>query len=84
MCVTEKEDEKPRFTINVNVDKILKLVELEGIKRHEEFLFAIKSRQAILIRAISVYLKRSVQITEFDPLLFEENAIMPNFEAALK
>ncbi len=65
LCVTEIEEDKPRFTINVNIDKILKLTELEGIKkteelRHEDFLFSIRSRQQILIRAISIYLKRNV------------------------
>ena len=65
LCVTEREEDKPIFTINVNIDKILKLTELEGIKkteelRHEDFLFAIRSRQKILIRAISIYLKRNV------------------------
>ena len=65
LCVTEREEDKPRFTITVNVDKILKLTELEGIKKtedfgHGDFLFAIRSRQQILIRAISIYLKRNV------------------------
>ena len=78
ICASSKEEDKPRFTISINNDKILKLVELEGIKKNEDRITGIKSRQEILIRAISAYLKRNVQITEYDPLMFEEQNLMPN------
>lgn len=71
-CTTDKENEKPRFTIAVSSEKILKLVEIEGIKRNEEALFGIRGRQEILLRAVSNYLKKNVQIMIYDPLLFEE------------
>lgn len=43
-CTTEKESERPRFTVPVSVDKILKLVEIEGIRRNEDAIFAISGR----------------------------------------
>ena len=71
-CTTDKKSEKPRFTIAVSIEKILKLVEIEGIRRNEEALFAILGRQAIILRALSFYIKKNVQIMIYDPLLFEE------------
>lgn len=54
------------------MDKILRIVELEGIKRNDDALYSIRWRQDIILRAISNYLKRNVQIMIYDPLLFEE------------
>lgn len=71
-CSTENVEEKPRFTIGVGMDKILRIVELEGIKRNDDALYSIRWRQDIILRAISNYLKRNVQIMIYDPLLFEE------------
>lgn len=67
-CASQKESDKSRFTISVQTDKIFRLMETEGLKVKdiENSLFAINSRQAIIVRAISVYLKRNVQIQEYD------------------
>ena len=76
-CTTEKQEEKPRFTIGVGLDRILRIVELEGIKRNDDALNSIRWRQDIMLRAISSYLKRNVQIMIYDPLLFEEQNMIP-------
>ena len=59
------------------MDKILKLIEVEGVKKDEDSLFAIRSRQQLIVRAISTYLKRYVQIMEYDPLLTESELMIP-------
>ena len=66
-----------RYTIHVQVEKILRLVELEGFQKYnlEDALFAVRNRQPIIIRAISAYLKRNVQIMDYDP--FEQNDTLP-------
>ena len=75
-CATEVEEEKNRYTISVNLDKILKLTEVEGVKKNEDSLLAIRSRQALIVRAISCYLKRFVQILEYDPQLMPETEML--------
>ena len=75
-CATEVEEEKTRYTISVSLDKILKLTEVEGVKKNEDSLLAIRSRQALIVRAISSYLKRFVQILEYDPQLMPETEML--------
>ena len=58
------------------MDKILKLIEVEGVKRDEDSIHAIRSRQQLIIRAISIYLKRYVQIMEYDPLMQPESELL--------
>ena len=76
ICATEAEEEKGRYTISVHIDKILKLIEVEGVKRDEDSIHAIRSRQHLIIRAISTYLKRYVQIMEYDPLMQPESELL--------
>lgn len=67
IVASEVESEKERFTISVPIDKIFKLLESEGLKANDEItdqLFAIRNRAPLIIRAISAYLKKNVQIME--------------------
>ena len=49
----------PISTISFNLNKCLRFVENEGIKKEEEALFAVTYRQPIIVRAISSYLKKN-------------------------
>ena len=72
ICASDDEAQKSRFTILISLEKIFRFFESEGLKRNEELLFTIRSRQALILRAICSYLKKSVQIMEYDPLLYED------------
>ena len=66
-CATNVEADKERFTISVQIDRIFKLMEVEGLTVNADLfdrLFAIahQSRQLLMIRAISAYIKKNVQI----------------------
>ena len=43
-CASEVPEEKNRYTISVHMDKILKLIEAEGVKRDEDSIHSIRSR----------------------------------------
>lgn len=82
ICTSTGEKEKSRFTILITLEKIFRFFESEGIKRNEESLFTIRSRQALILRAISSHLKKSVQIMEYDPLLYEDTLMLSNNQEA--
>ena len=67
-CASEVQKEKDRFTISVQIDKIFKLIQNEGIPLEDiiESLFALTSREDIIIRAINTYVKKNVQIMPYD------------------
>ena len=48
----------------------------EGIRGNDEALLNIIGRQEIILRAISNYLKKNVQIMIYDELLFDEQNII--------
>jgi len=76
-CASEIIDEdKQRFTISVQIEKIFKHIEAEGINKNNlvESVFAIRGRQPLITRAISMYLTKNVQIREYDSMMFE-NAV---------
>lgn len=56
-----------RFTISFTLEKLFKNITLEGIaaKDIEDTLFATSDRQAIIVRAISAYLRKNVRIQYF-------------------
>ena len=64
ICANEAEDHRARFTISFTLEKLYKLIQLEGIggKEIEDTLFATNDKQAIIIRAISAYLRKNVRI----------------------
>lgn len=56
------------------------MIEVEGVKKNEDALYSIRFRQPLIVRAISTYLKKYVQISEFDPLLFESELLIPGHQ----
>ena len=79
----EDKDERARFTVGVGIERLFQLMLSEGIrlKESDESLYSIRYRQPIIVRAISTYLKRNVQILEFDPTMNNSN-ILSNNQAA--
>lgn len=61
-CASEIDEEKQRFTISVQIAKIFKHIEAEGINKNNlvESVFAIRHKQPLLARAISMYLTKNV------------------------
>ena len=74
-CATEDPgpQTKKRYTAEVPLDKVFKLLEGEGISKDnvDDELFAIKNRDKLIIRALSAYIKKYLQITEYDPSMQE-------------
>ena len=63
-CANEHPEEKDRFTISVAIEKLFKLMTVEGLKldQIEDQLFAMNDRNSLIIRAISIYLQKNVRI----------------------
>ena len=59
-CATEVEEEKPRFSRHVNIERIHRMIENEGIKSDDLQILNIKYRHHIITRAISTYIKRNL------------------------
>mmetsp|Transcript_18672 Transcript_18672/g.23299 ORF Transcript_18672/g.23299 Transcript_18672/m.23299 type:complete len:191 (-) Transcript_18672:839-1411(-) len=58
------EEDKDRFTISFPIEKLFKLMSVEGLSNEdiEDTLFAMNDRQSIIVRAVSVYLRKNVRI----------------------
>ena len=59
-CASEVEEEKPRFSRHVNIERIHRMIENEGIKVDDMQILNIKYRHHIITRAISTYIKRNL------------------------
>ena len=74
-CATEDQaaQAKKRFAVDVPLDKVFKLLEGEGISKDnvDDELFSIKNRNKLIVRALSAYIKKHLQVTEYDPSLQE-------------
>ena len=60
-----------RLTQPVHIDKIFRLIENEGFRKDDlyDMLDASHMRVQIITRAISTYMKKNIQMMEYDPSL---------------
>ena len=68
LCVTSDPLTAKRFTVEVPMEKVVKLMAAEGIvkDRYDDQLFGIMNRHEVITRAISAYVKKNLQLTEYD------------------
>ena len=59
-CATEDPFAQKRYTVNVPLDKVFKLLEEEGLTKDnfDDELFGIRNRYELITRAISRYVKK--------------------------
>ena len=59
-CATEDPFAQKRYTVEVPLDKVFKLLETEGLTKDnfDDELFAIRNRYELITRALSSYIKR--------------------------
>ena len=59
-CATEDPFAQKRYTVEVPLDKVFKLLETEGLTKDnfDDELFAIRNRYELIIRALSSYIKK--------------------------
>ena len=69
--------EQGRLTQSVHSDRIFQLIQTEGFKKDDMYdaLDACNSRVAVIQRAISTYLKKYIQVMEYDPNMDDKEAL---------